>query len=319
MRTSTTAYAQDDFRAQGRADPELRTALRVLRALLREEQPDLVNLDHNAELHRRSPGVCRDQVGDITHTAYNSVAGEPGHESCYCAALRLRVSRADEVPPQVPDRPDGRARRLWELNFNTGQPATFAKQLAGTASVRAGADQRFRADLDFAGDRDAWAAVDSHVREHHPQQCISRLRRRVAVSTNSYAVNKNYRLGHVQVYNLGIQKTLPLQTVLNIDYNGSVGGNLDVVRAPNRTATGVIDPSRPRSTTTRTRRLLAAVCASHQPAQAAAEGRQHPGDVSVRPLDRRRFVDRRQRNVTVAQNDLDLNAEEGNSSFLDPA
>ncbi len=55
--------------------------------------------------------------------------------------------------------------------------------------------------------------------------------------------NKNYRLGHVQVYNLDIQKTLPHGTVVNIGYNGSKGGNLDIVTAPNSTVTTVTTPN----------------------------------------------------------------------------
>jgi hypothetical protein len=55
---------------------------------------------------------------------------------------------------------------------------------------------------------------------------------------NNYAVDKNYRLGMVQIYNLNLQRTIPLQIVLNIGYNGSVGRNLDVVGSPNGTPNG---------------------------------------------------------------------------------
>ncbi len=37
---------------------------------------------------------------------------------------------------------------------------------------------------------------------------------------SNYAVNPNYRLGMVQVYNLDIQRTLPQGMVLNVGYNG---------------------------------------------------------------------------------------------------
>jgi hypothetical protein len=47
----------------------------------------------------------------------------------------------------------------------------------------------------------------------------------------------------VQVWNLDIQRTLPEGIVLNIGYNGGMGGNLDMVRAPNRTPTGLLDPN----------------------------------------------------------------------------
>ena len=45
---------------------------------------------------------------------------------------------------------------------------------------------------------------------------------------SNYGVNPNYRLGMVQVYNLGIQRTLPQGIVLNIDYTGAYAGNQDI-------------------------------------------------------------------------------------------
>jgi hypothetical protein len=58
-----------------------------------------------------------------------------------------------------------------------------------------------------------------------------------AQTAGNYAVNKNYRLPYVQVWNIDIQRTLPLGIVLNVGYNGSKGTRLDIVNAPGRTAT----------------------------------------------------------------------------------
>jgi hypothetical protein len=55
-------------------------------------------------------------------------------------------------------------------------------------------------------------------------------------SEGNYAVNKNYRLPYVQVWNMNLQRTLPLGIVVNIGYNGSKGTRLDIVNAPGRTA-----------------------------------------------------------------------------------
>jgi trimeric autotransporter adhesin len=52
----------------------------------------------------------------------------------------------------------------------------------------------------------------------------------------NFAVNKSYRLPYVQVWNMNLQRTLPLGIVLNIGYNGSKGTRLDIVNAPGRTA-----------------------------------------------------------------------------------
>ncbi len=60
--------------------------------------------------------------------------------------------------------------------------------------------------------------------------------------TNNYAVDPNYRLGMTQVYNLNIQKTLPLQTVFNIGYNGTKASGLDIYGTPNGTTAGSTVP-----------------------------------------------------------------------------
>jgi hypothetical protein len=55
--------------------------------------------------------------------------------------------------------------------------------------------------------------------------------------TNNFAVDPNYRLGYVQIWNLDIQRQLPAGVVMNLGYNGSKGTRLDVERAI--TVTGV--------------------------------------------------------------------------------
>jgi hypothetical protein len=131
---------------------------------------------------------------------------------------------------------------------------------------------------------------------------------------SNYGVNPNYRLGMVQAYNLGIQRTLPQGIVLNIDYIGAYAGNLDIVRVPNRNATGISNPSSVQfnyedslgyqrsnalSVSARERMhkgisLQAAYTYSHSIDDASSVG----GSGGY-----------------TAQNDLDLAAEESNSSF----
>ncbi len=59
---------------------------------------------------------------------------------------------------------------------------------------------------------------------------------------NNWAVDKNYKLGMLQLYNLNIQKTFGPAIVVNVGYNGTKGSNLDVVGTPNANATGVLTP-----------------------------------------------------------------------------
>jgi hypothetical protein len=55
-------------------------------------------------------------------------------------------------------------------------------------------------------------------------------------AAGNYSVNKNYRLPYVQVWNLDIQRTLPMNIVLNVGWNGAKGTKLDVLTAPGRNA-----------------------------------------------------------------------------------
>ncbi len=132
--------------------------------------------------------------------------------------------------------------------------------------------------------------------------------------TNNYGVDKNYRLGYVQVWNLNVQHELFRNVILNVGYNGSKGTRLDIVRAPNRGPDGV---------------LLADV----QPfLWESSEGDSilHSGTVSIRKrmsnglsigglYKYSKSIDNASSigggTVVVAQNDLDLAAERGLSSF----
>jgi hypothetical protein len=61
--------------------------------------------------------------------------------------------------------------------------------------------------------------------------------------TNNYALDPNYRLGYVQIWNLDIQRSLPGNVQLNIGYNGAKGTRLDTERAfvPSCVATSTCD------------------------------------------------------------------------------
>ncbi len=64
----------------------------------------------------------------------------------------------------------------------------------------------------------------------------------VAGITNDYAVNPNYRLGYVQIRNLDVQQQIRPTLLLNLDYTGTKGTDLDILEAPNRTLTGIRIP-----------------------------------------------------------------------------
>jgi trimeric autotransporter adhesin len=55
--------------------------------------------------------------------------------------------------------------------------------------------------------------------------------------TNNFAIDPNYKLGYVQVWNLDLQRQLPHGFLVNVGYNGSKGTRLDVERAINTAGT----------------------------------------------------------------------------------
>jgi trimeric autotransporter adhesin len=57
--------------------------------------------------------------------------------------------------------------------------------------------------------------------------------------TNNYAVNPDYRLGYVQIWNLDIQREIRPTLLLNVDFTGTKGTRLDILEAPNRDETGI--------------------------------------------------------------------------------
>jgi hypothetical protein len=58
--------------------------------------------------------------------------------------------------------------------------------------------------------------------------------------TNNYGIDPNYRVGYAQIWNVDLQRDLgKFGLVLNLDYTGTKGTRLDVIEAPNRTATGL--------------------------------------------------------------------------------
>jgi len=61
-----------------------------------------------------------------------------------------------------------------------------------------------------------------------------------AVVSNNFGIDPNYKIGYAQQWNLDVQRDLRrLGMQINLDYTGTKGTRLDVIQAPNRTATGL--------------------------------------------------------------------------------
>jgi outer membrane receptor protein involved in Fe transport len=112
----------------------------------------------------------------------------------------------------------------YGMNYNTGAYQTIVQQLAFQPpfSTTATNIQAAPGDLTLANGFPAAAS---------------------GTITNNFAVDPNYRLGYVQIWNLNIQRELRPTLIMNVDYTGTKGTNLDIVEAPNRTGTSVRIPT----------------------------------------------------------------------------
>jgi len=134
-------------------------------------------------------------------------------------------------------------------------------------------------------------------------------------TTNTYAVDPNYRLGSVQIWNLDVQRDLTRTLNVGAGYTGTKGSNLDILRAPNRDPNGTLriagvlpfiwesseGDSIMHAVTFRIRKRLTngvAAGASYTLSRSIDDASSIGGGAGV-----------------VAQNDLDLAAERGLSSF----
>jgi len=137
----------------------------------------------------------------------------------------------------------------YGVNYNTGQYATFAKLLShqpGPPTAPFSATQTNSVPL--ASSSSQTGCITITPANPTPITKVNGLTTLTlangfgcssayTVSSDNWAVDKNYRLGMVQIYNLNMQKTIGPSLLLNVGYNGAKALNLDVVGNPNPTPT----------------------------------------------------------------------------------
>lgn len=114
----------------------------------------------------------------------------------------------------------------YGINYNLGEYSTIAQQLAlqppfAVASINSCSPG---------------ASCDLTLNNGFPPPSAG-------VVTNSYAVNKDYRLPYVQSWTLDIQHLFGKGVLVNVTYQGAKGTDLDVLTAPNRTPLGLLNPA----------------------------------------------------------------------------
>ncbi len=282
-------YAQDDWRALSNLTFNFGLRYEYFSPYI-EKNNRLVNLDHNADF-TQVQAVQPNQKGAFSGDFPQSLVN-PDH-TMYSPRFGFAY------------RPKGKLfketviRGGYGINYNTGQYATIARQLSNQQPFAV--TQTNLAGQQGCGTKAAFTLAGAY-------NCSN-----AAVQSN-FSANLNYRLGHVQIWDLDIQKTLPMGIVANIGYDGALGGNLDMVRAPNRTATGVLNsnaqPFAYEDSLAYSRMNMLRVNVRKRMQKGIAVGGTYQYGHSI---DNASSI--AGQSQTLAQNDLDLNAEESNSSF----
>lgn len=216
-------YAQDEWKLRGNLTLNLGVRYEYVSPLT-EENSRLANLD-------LSPAVLQCSVNCSTTLSLASVPPPvvlvlPGQAGPYNGGLPASLVRPDRnnFAPRVGFawKPFSKTvvRGGYGINYNTGAYQTIVQQLA------------FQPPFSTAETNIQNAAGDLTLQNSFPPPSANGI-------TNNYAVNPNYRLGYVQIRNLDIQQQIRPTLLLNIDYTGTKGTDLDILEAPNRTATSI--------------------------------------------------------------------------------
>jgi trimeric autotransporter adhesin len=282
-------YVNDDFRL--RANLTVNAGLRYeYFAPYVEKYNRLVNLDHPANFSSVS-AVLPDGTGPFSGKFPRSLV-QPDRSMF---SPRVGIAYRPRWPKQTV------IRAGYGINFNTGQYSRFARSLQSQPPFAI--TQTNTEGQSGCGTYGAFTLTNAFG-------CTAS-----TITQNNFAVDRDYRLGRVQIFNVDIQKTLPRGIVLNVGYNGSFAGNLDLLRAPNHTATGVTTPDATAFTyedsIANSRFNALSVNARKRMQKGIALGASYQYGHSI---DNASSIGGSGGNV-IAQNDQRLDLEYGNSSF----
>lgn len=215
------AYAQDDYRVLPGLTLNYGLRYEYFGPYV-EKNNRLVNLDHNADFTVVDP-VQPGGRGQFDSSYPRSLVNPDRNMFSPRFGFAWRPKWLEQTV----------IRGGYGINYNTGQFATFAQSLAFQPPFAVTQNNTLATAGNATGCTLTTPTNQSNMTLANGFGCSTKL------VTNTYAVDKNYRLGHVQIYNLDIQRTLPMGIVINLGYNGSKGGNLDIVTAPNASVSSV--------------------------------------------------------------------------------
>lgn len=203
-------YGQDEWRVRSNLSFNIGLRYEYV-SPFSETNNQIVNLDIAPGLTAVAP-VFPGQVGPLTGMFYPRTLVNP--------------DRHDFAP---------RAGIAWKVYDNTVVRAGYGINYNTTAYANIAQDLAFQPPFSFTQTNVESATMHLTLQNGFPVSPVNTV-------TNNYAVNVNYPLGYVQIWNLDIQQTITPTLVLNLDYTGTKGTHLDLLDAPNRTPLGLLNP-----------------------------------------------------------------------------
>jgi hypothetical protein len=211
---SYNLYFADDWRVTGGLT--VNAGLRYeFASPLDEAQDHLVNLDVPSDFSAAAP-VMAGKNGPFTGAFPDSLVYADRNN----VAPRIGVA-------WTPNRSSSRRLTIrggYGVNYNLGAYSSIAQRLAGQPP--------------FAVSNTSQGSPLAPLTFASPFVVVSD-----ATVTNSYGIDKHYQLGAVQIWNLDLQRELPHGWTVGGGYTGTAGRNLDIQRAPNRDRNGLRIPN----------------------------------------------------------------------------
>jgi hypothetical protein len=198
-------YAQDEWRVRGNLTLNLGVRYEYV-SPFSEKFNHLVNLDANGAFTAVQP-VQPGQTGQFTGTFPQTLVNPDRNNFAPRIGIAWRA-RGNTV-----------VRAGYGINYNTGAYNNIVTQLA------------YQPPFTFTQTNIASPATPLTLENGFPAVAPGTV-------TNNFGVDRNYRLGYVQAANLGIQQQVTKTLVMNVDYNWNKGTRLDIERAPNRNPNG---------------------------------------------------------------------------------
>jgi hypothetical protein len=198
-------FVQDDWRVRGNLTLNYGLRYEYVSPYY-EANNHLVNLDVNANFTAAAPVIA-------------------GADGLYTGRTPTSLVQADRnnVAPRVGlawrAAPGTTVRAGYGINYNLGAYGAIAQRLAAQPPFAVTSTSLGTAVLPLSV-ADPFARVDS------------------ATTTNSYGIDRNFDLGVAQIWNADLQRDLPRNLTLSLGYTGTRGSTLDMQRAPNRDPDG---------------------------------------------------------------------------------